>query len=214
MRKRWKHPQLLGNLAYYAIRGLGCSLKITTHKHHTIDPDRPYIFAFWHGKQILPSLALRAMHNTPMCAMISPSRDGSILVAYINKIGFEAVRGSSRDKNIAALIRMKNKLLSGASIGTAIDGPIGPIHVVKPGLIFLAQKYNVPIIPMNCASDRFWVFQKAWDKFELPKPFSKNALVLGEPFVVDKNVDVQQACLQLADRLQQVEHHAKALIAD
>lgn len=213
LRKWWrKHPNLVGTLAYYCIKALRFSLNMKVLKDPAIDPKRPYLFAFWHGKQLLPSLVMHKHHFTDLCTMASPSRDGALLSIYLQRSGFEVIRGSSRDNNIAALIKMKKRIAKGASMGFAVDGPLGPIYTIKPGIIYLAQKCNVPIIPMGSAFSEAWTFRKAWDKFQLPKPFSKAALVLDTPFVVTKDMDIEQACRELEIKLQHSEQKAKKLI--
>lgn len=208
MNKWWKNPRILGYMIYILSRGLEATLRIKVKQHQEIDPQQPYLFAVWHGKQFLPSLVINKQHLTPQCVMVSPSRDGSILTTYLSKCGYEVIRGSSRSNNVAALINLNKKLSQGFSIGFAIDGPIGPLHVIKPGIIYLSQKYRIPIIPLGCAFNNFWVFAKAWDKFELPKPFARGSLVLGAPYLIDKDVSIEQGCLELKSLLHAAEQQA------
>lgn len=212
MQTWWKNPGIIGKAAYYLMCFLKKTMRIKIHRHATIDPKEPYLFAFWHGKQFLPAAVIFQQHATPMCVMTSPSRDGAMLAVFLEKIGYEVIRGSSRDGGAKALINMKSKLEKGTSIGFGIDGPIGPIHIVKPGIAFLAQKCNIKIIPVGSAFSKRWVFSKAWDKFQLPKPFAKAALVLGEPFEVQVGADLKQSCLDLEKRLHQVESEAALLM--
>lgn len=209
MKKWWrKNPKLIGMLAYWLFGWLNRTLTVKVQKHPAIDPSKGYLFAFWHGKQLLPSFIMQEHHDSPKCALVSPSRDGALLTEYLRRCGFEVVRGSSRDSNVAALIKIKNKVLQGVSVGFGVDGPIGPIHVIKPGVIFVARKCNVPIIPIGIGFERAWTFEKAWDKFQVPKPFSRAGLVLGEPFVVTKDMDMDQALVELTNIMQQTERTA------
>ena len=212
MAKWWKQPKLIGMAAYYAFRGLRLTLRIKVIKDPNIDPKQHYLFAFWHGKQLLPSLSLQKHHNTPMCAMVSPSRDGEILSKYLHKCGFEVTRGSSRANNVASLIRLKNKLLGGTSLGFGVDGPIGPIYEVKPGIVYLSQKYNIPIIAMGSVFNSSWIVEKAWDKFAVPKPFSKACLMLDMPFTIPKDMDIADGCKMVAEKLKECEQKAQELL--
>ena len=212
MRKFWKNPRVLGKLAYWAMKLLTATIKITVINRELVEPKEPYLFAFWHGEQFLPSQIIINQHKTPMCVMVSPSRDGAILTTYLEKIGYEIIRGSSRDGNVRVLIGMKSKLAQGYSLGFGIDGPIGPIYVVKPGMIFLAQKCNVKIVPVGSAFSKYWTFNKAWDKFKLPKPFAKAVLVYGEPFSVDPEADVNQMCVELENKIKLAEQRAYDLL--
>lgn len=208
MRKWWKNPKIVGKAAYWLLRILKLTMRITIHKHASIDHQTPYLFAFWHGKQFLPAAMVTDMHKTPMCAMTSPSRDGAILAVMLQNLGYDVIRGSSRDGGMRALLAMKKLLDSGTSVGFGIDGPIGPIHVIKPGIAYLAQKCQVKIIPVGCGFSRYWTFNKAWDKFELPKPFSRGVLVLGEPITVNVDADIKEVCLNLEQIMHQTEQAA------
>src|SRR5688572_3900811 len=104
MRKWWREcPVVMGTIAYWILRSLSKTLRIRVYKDQEIDSHRPYIFAFWHGKQLLPSFVLRRHHHTPLCALVSPSQDGEIIATYLAKCGFDLVRGSSRQQAAASL---------------------------------------------------------------------------------------------------------------
>jgi lysophospholipid acyltransferase (LPLAT)-like uncharacterized protein len=143
---------------------------------------------------------------------VSPSRDGDILTVWLERLGYEIIRGSSRSRNIEALVGMMRKLKEGYSLGFGIDGPIGPIYRVKPGMTHLAQKFNIPIIPVGSAFSRCWVVKKAWDQYEIPKPFSKAALYLGEPFSVSRGADLTESNLALEKLIHAAEEKALALL--
>ncbi len=212
MQNWWKNPRIVGNAAYYVMHLLRFTMRIQVKISPLVDPKTPYLIAFWHGKQFLPAVILNKYHDTPRCAMVSPSRDGAMLAVFLEKSGFQVIRGSSRDSGTRGLLETKRRLEEGSSIGFAIDGPIGPIHVIKPGIAFLAQKGNAQIVPVGVAYKKFWTFHKAWDKFQLPKPFSKAVLIMGEPFSVKEDADLKEACLLLEKRMQMIEQEANDLL--
>lgn len=212
MQAWWKNPKIIGNSAYVVMRGLAASTRIKVAKHDSINFSKPYLYSFWHGDQFLPALTLSKIVHTPQCVLVSPSRDGSILAVFLQNCGYEVLRGSSRDHNVRALVALKNKVRDGFSIGFGIDGPIGPIHVVKPGIAFLSQKYNLPIIPVGCAFSRYWTFQKAWDKFQLPKPFASAAMFLAEPYTVSEAENIDAACIELKRRMFEAAEQARRII--
>lgn len=212
MRKWWKNPRFLGNAAYYLMHVISFTMRVKIVTHPTIDAKAPYLFAFWHGKQFLPALNVPRVHFTRGGILASPSRDGAIITTMLQKMGYEVIRGSSRDRAAGALLNVKRKLKQGVSMGFAIDGPIGPIHTVKPGMPFLAQKCNTAIIPIGSAYQKYWVFRKAWDKFQLPKPFTKAALVMGEPFIVSPEADIHLICKELENRINMAEAQAEQLL--
>lgn len=213
MQAWWKNPRIVGNFLHIVMLGLVSTLRIKVQKHPSIDPNRAYLFAFWHGKQALPGMVMPRYHNTRRCIMVSPSRDGAMLSVYLKKLGYEVVHGSSRVNNVAVTLRTKQLIEEGVSIGFGIDGPIGPIHVAKPGLVFLAGKCNIQVIPIGSAFSSCWTFHKAWDKFQLPKPFAKSGLVVGEPYSIAEDADIKEECLKLEKLLHQVEQQAADLIS-
>jgi len=53
-----------------------------------------------------------------------------------------------------------------------VDGPKGPSGIVKAGAIRLAHAADAVIVPFSVSAEKAWYFN-SWDKFLLPKPFSK-----------------------------------------
>lgn len=203
--------KLLGYLAYGLTCLLQMTLRVKIEKHPNYDFEKPYLFAFWHGKQLLPVLMLK-QHQTKRAVLVSPSRDGDILTVWLEKLGYEVIRGSSRDRNIEALVGMIRKLKKGYSLGFGIDGPIGPIYKVKPGMTHLAQKLNIPIIPVGSAFSCSWVVKKAWDQYQIPKFFSRAVFYLGEPFQVAPTADLTESNLALEKLICLAEEKALALL--
>lgn len=201
----------LGYIAYYVTRLLNLTLRVVVFKDTAYDPKQQYLFAFWHGKQLLPVLKLQN-HRTRRAVLVSPSRDGDLLTVWLKNLGYEVIRGSSRKQNISALAGMMRKLKAGCSLGFGIDGPIGPIYKVKPGMTHMAQKFGVPIVPVGSAFSRSWIFEKAWDKYEIPKPFSKAVFYLGKPFTIEKEADLVVVNDKLENLIIEAEISAKTLL--
>jgi len=65
-----------------------------------------------------------------------------------------------------------------------VDGPIGPIGIVKPGAVRIAQKADATIVPTFFISNNFWQLN-SWDGFILPKVFSSVTMKFGESLKVD-----------------------------
>ncbi len=214
MKTWWKKPKLIGNVAFGVFSLLKKTLRVKIDNEAEIEPGKPYIVAFWHGKHFLPVLMLKDMHDTKCCTLVSPSRDGTMLAVYLRRLGYEIVHGSSRQESLKGLLQMREKINQGYSIGTGIDGPLGPRHKVKPGFIYLSQQCQVPIIPVGSAYSRFWQFHKAWDKFELPKPFSKVAIALGKPFQVSADSSIEEASRELTKRLHAADQKAAHLLGN
>jgi lysophospholipid acyltransferase (LPLAT)-like uncharacterized protein len=111
--------------------------------------------------------------------MISRSKDGEFISAVANRSGWTTVRGSSSRGGPEALKGMINHLAEHRLAGHIIDGPRGPFGVVKPGAIRIAHATGSVLVPFYTRANRAWYF-RSWDRFFLPKPFSKVILRFGE----------------------------------
>lgn len=201
--------KIIGVVIYIILQGLKLTWRIKIIYHPQFDRKQQYLCTFWHGKQLAPVLKLLDCTATPGCVLASSSKDGEILTSMAKCLGYKIIRGSSRKNNVAGIRAMIKHIKLGFSIGTAADGPIGPQFVVKKGLPYLSQKFNLPILPVGSYYSSKWIFTRAWDKFELPKPFTKITLVLGQPFIIDKKASLEDAAVTLATNINKVE--AKAL---
>ena len=90
-------------------------------------------------------------------------------------MGVEAVRGSSSWRGGESLKEMVNKLRNGYDVVVTPDGPRGPRYRLKKGAVLLAKHEKIPIILASVTFARYWQLN-SWDKFILPKPFSKITL--------------------------------------
>jgi lysophospholipid acyltransferase (LPLAT)-like uncharacterized protein len=145
---------------------------------------RPFIYCLWHGKLLIPVFAHRHMN---ICAMVSIHSDGEMIAQTLHRLGYVSARGSSTrggNRAMLAMIRLLKQVGAGA---VTPDGPTGPRHVFKPGIIEIAQCADAQILPLTFASTRAWVL-KSWDRFTIPKPFSKTVICYGEPFSVSKKL--------------------------
>ncbi len=210
---KWRRPiyKMLATLAFYTIHLLYRTLKVKVIFHTDYSEKKQYLGAFWHGKMFAPMFAART-HQTKMAVLVSPSKDGDIISDWLNKLGYETVRGSSRRNNVASLAGMLRKLKDGYSIGIIVDGPLGPIHKVKPGIVHMAQKLDVEIVPVGVAVKKKWVFKKAWDQFELPKPFSQAAMYSGKPIQVPLDSDLSSYCEIIEKAIFEAQQMAESII--
>jgi lysophospholipid acyltransferase (LPLAT)-like uncharacterized protein len=142
---------------------------------------RKFIYAFWHGRQFL---LFHSHRNTGIVINASESRDGEIQAGILKRFGFEVVRGSSRRKGERALLGLVDGLRKGKTVAIAVDGPRGPLYEAKQGALYLAGKLNKPIIPVVTGASRYWILEKIWDKYLLPKPFTAGVVIYGDPITV------------------------------
>ena len=140
-----------------------------------------YIAALWHNRLLLISFVLKKFFpQRPSAGLISASRDGDMIADVTQRFGFDVVRGSSSRMGASALRELSEVLASGRDVLITPDGPRGPAYELGPGIIFLAQKTGAPVVPVNMEYSNCWRV-KSWDRFIIPKPFSKVRVIIGQP---------------------------------
>lgn len=110
--------------------------------------------------------------------MISRSKDGEIVAGVARRTGWHPVRGSSSRGGREAMYNVIGGLQNSRLAGHIVDGPRGPAGQVKAGVIRMAHASNAAIVPFYVSADKAWYFN-SWDRFMLPKPFSRVVLRFG-----------------------------------
>lgn len=111
---------------------------------------------------------------------------------FLHCLGFSTVRGSSNRKAVSGLVTLIRALKGNSSVAVTPDGPRGPIYSAKPGVAFLATKTGIAFVPFGSAISRKWVL-KSWDRYEIPKPFSKCVFHIGKPVTIDPSLNAEEA---------------------
>jgi lysophospholipid acyltransferase (LPLAT)-like uncharacterized protein len=150
------------------------------HETPKIDPihpqfEGPAIFLFWHEYIPFP-FYLRGNCNIAM--LLSQHEDAEWLSEAARHMGFRTIRGSTNRGGVAAIRKL---LRTSRSMNLAItpDGPRGPRRKLAPGAVFLASKLGIPIITAGFGYDRPWRINSTWDRFAIPRPYSRARGILG-----------------------------------
>jgi lysophospholipid acyltransferase (LPLAT)-like uncharacterized protein len=144
---------------------------------------QPFIFAFWHA-HMLPLLWIH--RGEGVAVVISAHRDGEIIARIAERLGYRTIRGSSSRGAARALLGIVRELDSGLEVAVTPDGPRGPAQKFASGTLVAAQRVGVPIVGIGVSSSRAWRL-KSWDRFMIPKPFSRVSLVYSVPTPVAAN---------------------------
>jgi lysophospholipid acyltransferase (LPLAT)-like uncharacterized protein len=177
-----------GGLLLVKIIALTYRVKILDPQNESniLKHDNSLIYASWH-QRFFPGITFFAKRK-PIAIIISQSRDGDFISHMVDLLGWYPVRGSSSRGGSEALRRVKELALGGYKIGHIVDGPRGPFGVIKPGLLRIAQIAGKPVVPTITSAQKKWVFS-SWDKFIVPKPFSRIIIRFGEPIYIPLNLD-------------------------
>lgn len=142
----------------------------------------PVVFVLWHGRLLAGSYAQR---GRGLVALISQHQDGEYISRVVHRWGYLTVRGSSTRGGSGALRDLVRCVRQGRSVVITPDGPRGPRQRMKPGALLVAQLTGAPVIPVATGADRAW-WVEGWDRFQIPKPFSRVRVLYGDAIHVDR----------------------------
>jgi lysophospholipid acyltransferase (LPLAT)-like uncharacterized protein len=131
-------------------------------------------------------------------AMVSRSADGELLIPCLWLRGIVPIRGSNRHKNggdkggLGAIEALVEHVAGGAPGYLAVDGPRGPRNRVHKGIAVLSQRTGAAVVNMVAVPTRRWIFSRAWDRFQIPKPFSTIHGYFAEPIFPREDESVEQ----------------------
>lgn len=183
---KWRWVGLFGKLL---VDGLFATTRIECVNDDRVQAllrSRHFILAFWHSRILLVSFLYQGWGGL---ILVSRSKDGEFIARVVERQGHTTVRGSTTRGGRQALVQMIRRLKTETRPGVIIpDGPQGPRFQVQPGIIALAKKTGLPIIPVTYSARRAKIFD-SWDRFMLPYPFTDCRVVYGTPVCVASGCD-------------------------
>jgi hypothetical protein len=178
------------------------------------------LVCFWHSRITLSPACWPLGRAQEPRALISLSPDGQFIAGAVQRLGFPAIRGSSRkdsdptnDKGGGAAFRDVLKWIKGGG-GVAItpDGPRGPVEVMKDGVPLLAKVSGAPVLFVGLAA-RPCIRLNSWDQAMIPLPFGRGAMVWAGGAPVARDADSAQLAAAWAEILSAATRRAEALVA-
>ena len=150
-----------------------------------------YICVTWHNRLMFYPAVFPKRLRVRAKAVVSSSRDGQYVTDFIKQFGIESLRGSSSKRGAIAQLDAVKKLRDEKSIVIFTpDGPRGPRYKMKAGPTHLASVTGAEIAPVTINYSRCWSM-RSWDGFQIPKPFSKITLVIGDPIPIPPHLDAE-----------------------
>lgn len=166
----------------------------------------PCLWAFWHQRQVFFTWS----HRGERCAvLVSKSQDGELIARTMELSGIASCRGSSSRGAAAGAREMIETVKRGFDVGITPDGPKGPCRRVKPGVIELARSLGIPILPISNALSRKLVFERSWDRFQVPLPFGRAVVRYGKPITVGPDDDFDAKASELRRALDAITDEAQ-----
>lgn len=191
-----RHPALIKTAAFSGAQLIRLWLRTVRFAHQSLgpnlDPRQPglsgrYIYAIWHEALLLPTYQFA---RPDMCVLISQHADGQLITDIARRLGFSVVQGSTTRGSVEAVRRLLEKGQTSHLVITT-DGPRGPRRQVQQGLVYLSSRTGLPIVPAGFGFSRAWR-TNSWDRFALPKPWSRGFCVSGQPISVPADADKAQ----------------------
>ena len=189
----WK-VRMFSRLACLFIKAINLTCRHRYESQHQVGlakarhPHGAVAFAFWHEHAAAGFMSQRYRKIAPM---ISLSLDGEIAAFVARRLGMHPVRGSSSRQGRMACDNYAALIDEGYTVALTVDGPRGPRHSVKPGIVHIASQYQLTILPFIAKASRHWTLS-TWDKMRIPKPFSLIVTIWGEPIQVEGPLDAEK----------------------
>ena len=201
----WFVVLLFGSTYRYRFEGMNLLTRLEREK-------RPFLVGIWHGRFFV---FVHLFRGRGYVALVSQHVDGEMIARTILRLGFRTVRGSSTRGGKEAFHRMVSLLRTG-HVGVIIpDGPTGPRHRLKPGIVYMAQQTGAAIVPVTFGARRALRF-KSWDRFVVPLPFTRVLVKAGPPFFISPEAspkDIARTKKQLEEAMILQEQKADAAVA-
>lgn len=177
---------------------------------------KPAMIIFWHNHIFLAVVGKKKFRRPfKMSAIASTSRDGAWPAAIFHLLGATIIRGSSHRRGERAAREMLAVHKSGQDLCLTPDGSRGPIYHLRPGAVFLSKQAQSPIILVAATFHSAWRL-KSWDRFFLPKPFSRIDVRFEQVQVqaLNEMESEEDACDFLEERLRGITVDAEVEVPD
>jgi lysophospholipid acyltransferase (LPLAT)-like uncharacterized protein len=182
--------RLLAGLATAVVRVLGPTLRFEVlgwqHIERVHGSGRRCVYTFWHRTIFL---AMWWWRNRGVVAMTSANFDGQVLGLALEGMGYGTTHGSSSRGGLRGLVELAKEIEQGHDAAFSADGPRGPRYVTKSGPAQLARRTGCPVVCFHLRAQYAHTFEKSWDHFQLPHPFSRVVLVVAPPIEVPTEAD-------------------------
>jgi len=215
--RRWERllTWLLGAAIAAVLRLLRATWRVSSDGLQPVDAvleaGGQVLAVFWHGG--FPGL-FTLFGECRACFLVSRSFRGRVVGEVGRRFGYCCVTVPERKPGLAHP-PLEMPLAGCRALAVAVDGPLGPRHRVKPGVVRLAAKGGYLVVPVGLAARRRWVARRRWDHLFLPLPFTRVHLQIAAPFSL-RMADAEQrgAWTVILDRLLvETERQARARVA-
>ena len=152
-------------------------IKGREHLDRLYSQAKPILVCFWHGKYV-PIFPL--MEGYAGTIISSQSDRGNVIAEICRHFGYQSTQIAEQATRES--LKQMGGILAGVQVAaTALDGPLGPYHRIKHGILRTALDQGFTMLPVTFSCRRKIVLKHRWDRLELPLPFTRICLSIGEP---------------------------------
>jgi lysophospholipid acyltransferase (LPLAT)-like uncharacterized protein len=176
--------------AYYLVQFYSMTFRLRvvneSNWQKLLGRNRRVLLCAWHQQFFAAIRHFKTYSKFNPGLMISQSRDGDLISGVARRTGWHTPRGSSTRGGKKAMGAMIEHLKTHGFGAHILDGPTGPMGKVKAGVIKMAGEADALVVPVYVQADHAWFFN-SWDRFMLPKPFSRVTLTFGREIHFDRD---------------------------
>lgn len=201
--------KIVGTLAYFYLKFVGMTTRWKVigvkETYEALDKYNAMIVIGWHGRTL--EMPYFWNKSRKLNALVSPHRDGRLIVALLHKFGIGNIDGSTNKDSSKAAINLMKNLQQGNSIAIIPDGPRGPSMTLGLSPLFYAQKSGKPIMGITYSIANSKVVRRSWDDMLIPIPFQRGIYVITEPMIIPQNAtreELEQYRLELENKLNDI----------
>ena len=159
--------------------------------------DRRYLYCIWHDQLMMTVFTGRPQN---MAGLVSQHQDGSYLADALKMVGITPVRGSTNRGGARAMRELLDTIRQ-LHVAITPDGPRGPRHELKQGLVFLASHGGRSIVATAYTCRRCWRIKGSWTDMMIPKPFTTIYIRATAPMEIPPRLK-RDGLQEYTDRLQ------------
>lgn len=187
--------KIIGNVAYFYLKFVGLTTRwqsVTGVKetYETLEKHGSMIVIGWHGRTLLMPYFWNK--TSKLNALVSPHRDGRIIVHILKKFGIGNIDGSTDRNSKEAAMELMRNLQQGNSIAIIPDGPRGPSMKLTMSPLFYAQKSGKPILGITYSTEGAKIVHKSWDNMLVPLPFHRGMYAITEPIFIPPEATAEE----------------------
>lgn len=172
--------------------------------------ERPVILSLWHGRLLMIPTAYLRTGRRQVNVLVSEHGDGELISRTIAHLGLGSVRGSSRRGALRGMRELIRKARQGSDFAFTPDGPRGPAFQVQAGVVDFARRTGYPVLPVTFSARGAKEFD-SWDRFMVPRPFTRGVVSWGEPHWVEQEADTETVRRELEADMRELTEEADRL---